>query len=99
MPWLWRRALLAERDAIIVQKMALVEERDGMIGKLENVITSSAGPKEIDELKTCLSLVETEKELERRKARHFRLQVDVATAAKQPLQLQVDSIVEYAKGL
>ena len=54
---------------------------------------------EIDELKARLSLAEVENELERRKARHFRLQVAAATDAKQTLQLQLDSSVTYAKGL
>ena len=54
-----------------------------MIGKLESVIAASVGPLEFEDLKTCLFFVEAEKELERHKARHFRLQV--AAVAKQAL--------------
>ena len=92
-------ALIAEKKAIIIQNRALLEEKDDMIGTLEDVIASSTGPQDIEELKLQLSLVEVEKELERRKARHFQLQVVAANAAKQALQLQVDSNAEYVKGL
>ena len=79
-------AIIAEKDAIIIQKTTALEDIDDMIGKLEAVIVSLAGPEQIDELKAHLSLMEAEKELERRKARHFRLQVTAANAAKQTLQ-------------
>ena len=70
-----------------------------MIRKLEDVIVSLAGPDEINELKVRLSLAEAENELERRKARHFRLQAAATNTAKQTLQYQIDSDSMIIKGL
>ena len=94
-----RDALLAEKEVIIAKNMVLLEERDGVISSLEGVIATSAGSQEFEDLKAHVSLVEAEKELEHRKARHFWLQVTTVTAAKQVLQLKIDSSVEYARGL
>ena len=86
------KKLMAEKDAILA-------ERDDIIGKLEAVIASSARPNEINKLKSRLSLVKAEKELERRKACHFWLQVAAANATKQTLQYQVQSNSEVIKRL
>ena len=94
-----RDALSVEREVVLTKKVALLEEKNDVIGILESVISASAGPREIEELKARLSLLKAEKELERHKARHFRLQVASTTAAKQAIQLKLDSNVEYAKGL
>ena len=57
-------AIIAEKDALIIQT-ALVEAKDDMIGKLDDVIAYSAGPNEINELKVRLALAKAEKELKR----------------------------------
>ena len=73
---------MAEKDATIAANAAALAERDDMIWKPEAVIASSAGPEEIEELKLRPTLVEVDKELEHKKARHFRLQVTAANVAK-----------------
>ena len=57
-------AIIAEKDALIIQT-ALVEAKDDMIGKLDDVIAYPAGPNEINELKVRLALAKAEKELKR----------------------------------
>ena len=79
------RKLIAERDAIIAEKNAALTEMDDDIYNLEALVASSVGPDEISLFNSRLSQDEAEKELERRKARHFRLQVVIALAAKQTL--------------
>ena len=70
-----------------------------MIEKLEDFIVFMAQPDEVTQLKARLSLLETEKELEGRKAHHFCLQAAAANAAKQTLQYWVDSDPAVIEGL
>ena len=91
--------VIAAKDAALAEVNSVVAERDDMIDKLEALVASSAGQEELGLLQSQLSSAKAEKELERRKALYYKVQMAAAIAAKQCVQNQIQYDSKLIKDL